>query len=282
MPSLCASPTPRPLSHLDASDEASSSSSSSSSSSNDASDEDEDDDLGNLSPKVHLEHFEDTLGPFFSVLKDHSHVESLPPPTTAVRVDEGIRNEEEDKLRRQLLGIPRGERERTSKRSRAMPPPVPMLLIPASEPNGRPPSLYLSSTSEDGCYRKTKSPPLGPKEPVQLFLNRDGSLYPPILAFLRDNRLPSELSLPVRDPSTLSLLALHPPLAFNILTALRNLEAEAEWLGIDALVGVCRGEREKVVGIVRWLEKKRVKEGVEEERRRRIEVMSARKKEGWI
>ncbi|KAK4702413.1 hypothetical protein P7C70_g3815, partial [Phenoliferia sp. Uapishka_3] len=127
---------------------------------------------------------------------------------------------------------------------------------------------------------------------MEVFLDRDGDSFGAVLAFLRDGALPPHLSLPCTpptpgrpvsiDPTTLALFALHPPSAFTLLAALRNLTTEAIWLGLDDLVETCENETKRVVQVVKWLEDRKRLDKEEEERKRKRDIWVTREKAGWI
>ena len=118
---------------------------------------------------------------------------------------------------------------------------------------------------------------------MEVFLDRSGDVFCTVLAYLRDGSLPPHVSLPTIqdvltpasvDPTTLTLFALHPPAPLALLALLRDLATEAQWLGLDALVEVCKLEKERVGEVVRWLEEKARKDIVDERQRR--------EKDGWV
>lgn len=220
------------------------------------------DDEAPWAPLHDLDPFENALGPFFKVLKDQSREETGPDGAQVVLPGDASTGSS-------LLAVPRAK--------------VPKVAIARSEPASRPPSLSMSiSTDEDIA----PAPP-APTAPFEVFLDRASEPYAAVLAFLRDGQLPPELALPRSktggvDPTTLALLALHPPLAFERLMALRTLKDEAEWLALDDLEGACERESQRVVKVVLWMEERKRKEGIEDERKKRAEAMGSRGKAGWI
>lgn len=238
--------------------------------------------------------FERALGPYFEVLAGQSHqskekvVERR--KSLGMPVDIGIKTDE-DKSRSTLLGIPRGSTRvrgpRSLKRDSAI-PAVPEIDVGSEGAGSRPPSLCRSFSSDaEGGEKEVEG-----AAAMSIFLDRGSEAFADVLAFLRDGTFSSALSISRRgsaattldaeldvDETTLSLFSLHPSSALGILASLRTLEREASWLGMEELREACEVEKERVVGVVRWLELERKKEAEEEERRR---VVKGREKAGWI
>ncbi|KAM0746184.1 hypothetical protein T439DRAFT_384217 [Meredithblackwellia eburnea MCA 4105] len=263
--------------------------------------------------------FENSLGPFFQVLQGQARTEvdadgverefgfKLDDLERDLPVDVGVINEEENKSRSTMLGVPRGVGSLNGKRSlvglstkalaleRNGAPPVPKVEVERSSVGSRPPSLSMSLSSDEGLLGsneegdKTLVDEEDEKSPIEVFIDRDGNIFSHLLHFLRNGSLPADLTLPTSpqdtscvDRSLLSLFSLHPPSAFNLLATLRNTRAEALWFGMQEVVDACEVEREKLIKVIKGMEEKRNLDAVEAERRRRAEVMVAREKAGWI
>jgi hypothetical protein len=172
--------------------------------------------------------------------------------------------------------------------------------------NRRPPSLTRSESTAptESDYPSSERPfkPTASCVPrLRIFLDRTdvslpsglGTTYSTLLSFLRDETLPPFLTLPAPedpslpiDPTTLSILNVQPSLAFGQLGALRTLEREARWLGIETLVKSCQVEHQKWVEALRIVEAERARvKGPMQDRRIgevRKKRMDERKLEGWI
>ncbi|KAK4702173.1 hypothetical protein P7C70_g4053, partial [Phenoliferia sp. Uapishka_3] len=285
----------RPYSNLDASDEGGA---------DDSSDDEEDIEDRDWAPSLERSPFDNALSPFFKVLKEQSRTEVDGDgvelsfegcQTSFLSMEKGSSVEHDLPPKPTLLGIPRATRGPRETTRIATSSRLPRLEVPRSEPGSRPPSLSMSLSSDDEAFRTFSE---SEESGMEIFLDRDGDLYGPIISYLRDGHLPADLALPPAlppngastsisrvpsiDPTTLSLFALHPPLVFNLLGSLRAVAAEATWLGIQDLVEACEAERDRMTEVVLWMEDRKRKEIVEDERKRRVEIMGARGKAGWI
>lgn len=264
-------------------------------------------DLARSSPGFDADPFERALGPFFEVLHGQqqqrsggsstaSSSETLA-PTAVERDSVGVpidisEQTLEDKSRSTLLGVPRGSVKRKVKDDQAKSRRL------GTDGGSRPPSLSNSLSTDDGPHEvqtKSTSTDQPSTSTFEIFLDRSSVPYAAILAWLRDGTLPVELCLPRRaesappagldvDVHTLSVLSLSPGSVLELQAALRTVESEAAWLGMTSLVQTCAREQSRLMEVIRWLERDRVKRDVAaaDARQKRAELMKTREKAGWI